>query len=160
MRKLISGLFLLACVAVPGSAQSGEGYRGQGQVFFAPGRGLDTTTLHVGAGGEGFVYRGLAAGGEIGYLFPAQSFVYGAGILSVNGSYHLNRRSNWVVSPFVTGGYSLAFRGDRVNLANFGGGLNYWLGKRTGLRLEVRDYIAPGYDTTHFVEFRIGLAFR
>ncbi len=160
MCKQIPTAFLLICFAGAMPGQSFEQHRGQGYVFFAPGRGFETTTLHIGAGGEGFIYKGLAAGGDIGYLFPAQSFRYGAGLLSVNGSYHLNRNSHWIVSPFVTSGYSLAFRGAAANMVNVGGGLNYWLGERTGLRLEFRDHIQPGYRATHLLEFRIGLAFR
>ena len=41
--------------------------------------------------------------------------------------------------PFVTVGYSLAFRTSTANLWNFGGGLNYWLRDRIALMAEVRD---------------------
>lgn len=160
MLKPISTLFLLLCFAAAMPGQGFEQHRGQGYAFFAPGKVESTAVLHFGAGGERFIYRGLAAGGDIGYLFPAESFRYGVGLLSVNGSYHLNRNSHWIVSPFVTSGYSLAFRGAAANMVNVGGGLNYWLGERTGLRLEFRDHIQPGYRATHLLEFRIGLAFR
>src|SRR5713226_4747712 len=103
MSKRISAAILLICFAGAAPGQSSEQHRGQGYAFFAPGRAEGTTMLHLGAGGEGFLYKGLAAGADIGYLFPAQSFRYGVGMLSVNGSYHLNRNSHWIVSPFITG---------------------------------------------------------
>ena len=99
---------------------------------------------------------------EIGYLAPARSISEGVGILSANGSYHfLNGEPSQKLVPFVTGGYSLAFREGSANLFNFGGGVNYWFRERMGLRLEFRDHVIPdGNHSDHFLGFRIGLTFR
>ena len=88
--------------------------RGQGYVFAAPGGQLSTTpqlgTIHLGGGGEGFLYKGLAVGGEIGYLAPFRGFKDGVGIAYINGSYHFGKRDGGHrFVPFLTGGYSLAF---------------------------------------------------
>lgn len=138
--------------------------RGWGYGFFSLGgesnRGGTTDMLHLGAGGEGLVYKGVGVGVELGYLTPLRAFRSGFGVLSTNGSYHFVRpQSKW--APFVTGGYSLGFREDTVNLVNFGGGVNYWMRDRVGLRLEFRDHVlsTEGY-TSHFWGFRFGVTFR
>lgn len=139
-------------------------HQGQGYLFAAPGgivsSGASAGTLHFGGGGEGFLFKGLAVGGELGYLAPTKSFGSGVGLLSVDGSYHVGR--NRRVVPFLTSGYSLAFRGGTANLVNFGGGITYWVGNRTGIRLELRDHVDPCIDcsSAHYLAPRIGLSFR
>ncbi len=157
--------FLLSAWAYAGSPASQtnrEEHRGQGYVFFAPGAlvggGSSAGTAHVGAGGEALIYRGIGVGAEIGYLNPWRDFSAGIGILSLNGSYHFNRAQK--LSPFITGGYSLAFRSGHANLVNVGAGVNYWFHDRVGLRLEFRDHIYTGYPTSHYVSGRIGLSIR
>ena len=114
---------------------------------------------HVGGGGEARVYKGLGVGGELGFLFPRQEFLYGAGLLSVNTLYRWNTGTHWKVQPFVTGGYSLLFRGFAENRLNFGGGLTYWMSERAGLRVEYRQYEAVRYRDS-IRELRLGLALR
>ena len=118
--------------------------------------------LQVSGGGEGLIYKGLGAGAEIGYLFPRQAAAEGFGLFSANGFYHFpGARSLRSVVPFVTAGYSLAFRNGSANLANFGGGVDWWASEHAGLRLEVRDHVWPGeFSTPHFLTFRIGLVGR
>jgi hypothetical protein len=157
-----------ACVAMfslvlslVGTAQERD-HNSQGYVFFAPGvltgEGASEGTFHFGGGGEGFLYKGLAAGGEIGYVAPWKYSRAGIGLLSVDGSYHLNRSST--LSPFLTGGYSLAFRSGHANAVNYGGGVNWWISERYGLRLEFRDHVETQFAKLHYVGFRIGFAFR
>lgn len=119
-------------------------------------------SLHFGGGGEGLIYKGLGAGAEIGYLFPRQSFGDGIGILSTNGLYRFGNDSGRKVTPFLTAGYSLGFRSGTANMVNFGGGVDYWVRERMGLRLEVRDHVSPGgpAPATHFLMFRVGLVGR
>ncbi len=160
MRKLILAILLTAMTPFLIAAQTTNDYWGQGYGFVAPGRhAAEVTTLHFGVGGEGLVYKGLGVGGEIGYLGAARSLSGGIGVLSSNASYHFfNASKSGKFVPFVTGGYSLIFPSDSIHAVNFGGGVNYWLNDRVGLRLEFRDHVpAP---RAHIYGFRIGLSFR
>jgi len=134
--------------------------KGSGHVFIAPGATSGdgvTATLHFGIGGDVLVYKGLAPGAEIGYLAPVQSLGDGFGIFSANLSYYFARRQRRLV-PFVTGGYSLAFRSGTASGGNFGGGVEYWLRDHVGLRFEFRDHVFSS-DSPHFYGFRFGVAF-
>ncbi len=159
----VSIWFLAACGSVAWG-QTEDGHSGQGYAFFAPGAVSHDggRSAQIGAGAEGLVFRGLGAGADIGYLYPQRDFGRGFGLLSVNGSYHFGtRRPGSKVVPFVTAGYSLAFRNGHANLANFGGGLHYWFTDRVGLRAEFRDHVwGCSGCTTHFWGFRFGVAFR
>ncbi len=158
------GLRVLLLIAIAAPALAQDAPRGQGYVFFAPGAvsaGATQGTYHVGAGGEGLIYKGLGAGGEIGYLAPWDTFRGGVGVVSANGSYHFRRAERDArLVPFVTSGYTLMFHSGSANLFNFGGGVNYWFKERWGLRLEFRDHVWPNSPTAHYWGFRIGLAFR
>ncbi len=154
MRRLTWMLLIVILVPAPGFAQRPEGY-----AYFAPGAtNYSGTTLQAGGGFGGPIYKGLGAGLELGYLAPAERLSSGFGIFSANGSYHfLRESSSSKLIPFVTGGYSLGFREGTANGFNFGGGVNYWLRDRAGLRFEVRDHV---FESTHFYGFRVGFAFR
>ncbi len=157
------GLFLVLLTAAT-SALAQDLPRGQGYVFFAPGAvsaGATQGTYHVGAGGEGFIYKGLGAGAELGYLSPWDTWRGGLGVASVDGSYHFRRpEKDAKLVPFVTSGYTLMWHSGSANLFNFGGGVNYWFRKHWGLRLEFRDHVWPNSPTAHYWGFRVGLAFR
>jgi len=137
---------------------------GQGYVFAAPGASLgdgpSKGSLHLGAGGEGFLSRGFALGGEMGYAAPFGSFSNGLGVGSVNAAYHFGRAKDKKFVPFLTGGYSLLFRDGTANAVNFGGGFNYWFKQRHGIRIEVRDHLRLTGDTSHLLGVRIAWAFR
>jgi len=123
------------------------------------GAGSSTGTMHFGGGFDIFAYKGLAFGGEAGYLAPWEYLNDGIGLASVNGSYHFLRNNR--VAPFVTAGYSVGFRTGHTDLVNFGGGLNYWLNDRVGMLLEVRDHLrASRYANLHYLGFRLGLSLR
>ena len=136
-------------------------YHGQGYVFVAPGAyvGYSETraTMHFGGGGEGLIYKGLGLGAEIGGIWAVQGSDLLA-VLSVNGSYHFSRGRK--ISPFLTGGYSPIWGDGSANMVNFGGGVNWWLGERKGIRLEFRDHVYAEGSNRQIVEFRIGFAFR
>lgn len=154
----------LALVTLAGTALGQDSPpAAQGYVFVAPGvirsNGNSTGSLHFGGGGEFFLVRGLAAGGEIGYLTPWRDFSNGIGIFSANGSYHFNRDAEPSVSPFLTAGYSRAFGQGGANMVNFGAGMNWWFKRGLGLRLEVRDHV-PTTGNGHMLGFRVGLSFR
>ena len=161
MSKLIFVILLTALFSIVATAQGSE-HRGQGYAFVAPGGFTEGgSTLHFGVGGEGFVYKGLGVGGEIGYLGATRSLGEGFGVLSPNVSYHfLNASKSGKFVPFVTGGYTLLFRSGTANAFNVGGGVNYWFKERVGLRFEVRHHVPTYTDLTGFYGIRIGLAFR
>jgi hypothetical protein len=162
MRKpVVLSLVSLAVLGLHGRANA-QSNTWQGYAYFGvhqtPGAFGDV--LSAGVGGEGFLYRGLAAGADLGYLFPrTNSPANGIGLLSVNPSYHfVNKdRTNRVV-PFVTGGYGLAFRGGTANLVNFGGGATFWFRDGLGFRFEVRNYRDRSASFT--TQLRFALAFR
>ena len=161
-------------VGVPAAAlaQSGGGapiktVSGLGYGFFGVGaatwEGESDGTWHVGGGAEALFKDAFGVGAEIGYLNWFEEGSDGLGILSVNGSYHFNGGAvsgRW--RPFVTGGYTLGFDSEEsVNLFNIGGGVDYWMKPKVGLRLEFRDHIWSGGDENiHFWSFRVGITFR
>lgn len=114
--------------------------------------------LHYGGGFDIRVIEGLSGGAEIGFLHPGREFSSGFGLFSANGTYHFKPTvQRGSISPFVTGGYSLAFRNGHANLGNFGGGIDYSFGRSKALRFEVRDHVWPDDGGVHFLTFRIGL---
>jgi hypothetical protein len=164
MFRIMQTIFCLALISTFAAAQTPEGYRGQGYVFVGPGgvapEGIGPT-LHFGVGGEGLIYKGLGAGGEIGYLTPARGIGNGFGIVSGNGSYHFtNVSESRKFVPFATGGYSFLFRSGTAHGFNAGGGVNYWFRERIGLRVEFRDNVFYSGRPIHFLGVRVGLSFR
>jgi hypothetical protein len=114
--------------------------------------------MTVGGGGEAFVYKGLAAGGDIGYLFTGSRFTYGLGLASAYLSYHFRGvDSNGRLVPFVTGGYTVAFRDGAGSLANYGGGVTYWFHPHWGARVEARNLQRSGSSSALV---RFGISFR
>ena len=155
------------------TAQTPNRSRSQGYVFIAPGVG-DTgsgrqATLQFGAGGEGFIYRGLGIGVEITPVGPLPTNRYGSqyglswidelvGAGSANLSYHLlPADTERKLEPFVTAGYTMFFRAGISQGSNFGGGINAWLNRKLAMRFEVRDQITWRRRN---LGFRIGLTFR
>ena len=153
-------LLLAGAFGVPASAQHSNGY-----VFVAPGGatccGRTTATIHAGVGGEAVLTKGIGVGAEIGPLAELQIFDSSViGLFSINGYYHFNRDSDSKWDPFVTGGYSNAFRSGHISLGNFGVGTNYWFVRHFGLRAEFRDHVHHGDGATlQYWGFRFGLAF-
>jgi hypothetical protein len=162
MKKIITGILFLMLASGGTLAQSSNQHRAWGYVFAGAGgeTGSGSTGLFtVGVGGEGLVYKGLGLGAEVGYLAPFRGASNGLGILSTDVSYHFAQGSKKLV-PFVTGGYSLGFRGGATaSGGNFGGGVQYWMKDHLGLRLEFRDHVFSS-DSPHQYQFRVGLSFR
>jgi hypothetical protein len=160
MRRLVMVVSILLGGQVVALGQTASEPRGWGYGFGGVGgtsEGL-LGTLHVGGGGEGLVYKGLGLGAEIGYLSPLGNFGEGIGILSTNVGYHFVKPNHKLV-PFVTGGFSLAFKNGSSGGGNFGGGVQYWLRPHVGLRFEFRDHVFAS-DTPHLYGVRVGLSFR
>ena len=112
-------------------------------------------------GGEARIADTFGIGADVGYLGPLDYFSEGFGLLSVNGSYYLpgsgrDRR----MRPFVTTGYTMAFRDGTAQMWNLGGGLDYWTSGRVGVRFELRDHIWVDEGTAHFWGPRIGIVVR
>jgi len=145
----------------PTAPGNSDRYHFQGYIFAAPGAyvGYSETraTMHFGGGGEALLYKGLGAGAELGGIWALQGSDLLA-VFSVGGSYHFSRDRK--ISPFLTGGYSRIWGDGSADLVNFGGGVNWWLGERKGIRLEFRDHVYAEGSNRQIVEFRIGFAFR
>ena len=123
--------------------------------------GNTSAFLHFGGGGEALLKGGFGAGLELGVagLFDEGNFGETAiGLFSPGLLYAFNRERKLV--PLVTGGYTMFFRNGIDNGVFVGGGANYWLKKRIGLRFEVRDNVIVGNGAYHLVEGRVAILFR
>jgi hypothetical protein len=159
----------LVILLLPGPATASAQLAGSTAVapytFVAPGgASFESMTLHLGGGMEVIGRSGLGAGFELGYVGPIpDGFDYGIGVFSGNVVQHLGRPAARRIAPFVTGGYSLAFRSSSLNLVNLGGGFNYWLREGMALRIEVRDHFRlasrHGYSP-HLWSIRVGATWR
>jgi len=127
MKELIATAALLFMVPALALAQNVDhSYRGQGYFFFGMGTGMPSyyhpLILHVGGGGEGFLYKGLGFGAEAGYASWGR-YYNKAWIASGDFSYHFRRHARrGGVDPFVLGGVSF------VGPTMVGGGA--WLTRR------------------------------
>ncbi len=158
MQTKLAVLILITAAAAP--AQSSNGY-----VFIAPGgvssMGHTTMTIHAGGGLDAIIGKGIGVNLELGGMWPRECFEDCIlGVFSPGGAYYFRRTTENKLDPFVNGGYSLFFRNGHESLFYLGGGANYWMLKKIGLRMEFRDHVSTHYRTTHFWSFRLGLAFR
>ena len=122
--------------------------------------GNTTAFLHFGGGGEALLKGGLGVGIELGVagLFDDGDFGETAiGLFSPGLLYAFNRERKLV--PLITGGYTLFFRNGIGNGVFVGGGANYWLKERIGLRFEVRDNVIGGNGAYHLIEGRVAILF-
>jgi len=172
MKELIATAALLFMVPALALAQNVDhSYRGQGYFFFGMGTGMPSyyhpLILHVGGGGEGFLYKGLGFGAEAGYASWG-GYYNKAWIASGDFSYHFRRHARrGGVDPFVLGGISFVgptmVGGGRGSPAgNFGGGANLWLAEHAALRFEFRDIVGATqfWPYSHYISFRVGMTFR
>jgi hypothetical protein len=172
MKKLAVCVFVFALARLAGAEPENSGYSAHGYAQFGVGGcsiGVGHwisigcgAVLNVVGGGEGFVYRGLAVGGEGGYGWISGNFKDGVGMFSVNPAYHFKGqgRSRALV-PFVTAGYSMLFRDGHVDGFNAGGGATWWPGAHLGLRFEGRiHHFGVGPLGANVYMFRIGPSFR
>jgi hypothetical protein len=142
--------------------------------FFARGAsfGEDSRPLTGGgAGGDAFVWKGLALGGEVSAY--RQSFGDGAfrtntTFAAFSGTYHFARNARRGAGFFLSAGIGRFFESQSCGVtcdvpagisAQGGVGLNYWLHRHIGIRAEFcmagRDY---GDDMIGFL--RLGITFR
>jgi hypothetical protein len=134
-------------------------YNGNAHLYFATGA-CQHGYAHVGAGGggEGFLWRGLALGADLGY----HRFVddVGFGLMSLTVGYHfVDRKKPKKFDPFVNFTPLGAYIANGIGPAgSLGGGLNWWFKPRMALRTEVRFQALNGEEA--LTMFRIGLSFR
>lgn len=168
MRKLLAVPLLLGLVGSSLQAQDRfEKPRRSGYFFVAPGAVSvnvnSQSTLQVGGGFEGFLYRGLGIGIDAGALRVSSSTAARrwTGMLSLDAIYDFQRTTGQKFCPFVAAGFTAIPEFDVGGGYNFGGGFKYWFGERYGLRVEFRDHARPGdLHTYNDVQVRIGLAIR
>lgn len=169
MNKQILGIFGLLLLAAAGTCSAqvrGDDYRGHGYAYVAPGgftaSGNTAGAIALGAGGEVMLYKGLAAGVDVGWQGPTQSFRSGVGLASFNGAYHFvssDRERKFV--PFITAGYTRSFGNNAsANLANYGAGFQYWFKPRWAFRVEGRDHINTSGPAAHAWQVRFAVVFR
>lgn len=176
---VISIALLFGSVQFASGQTHGQRYRVEGYAFFGRRGGTPGTNIG-GAGGDIFIYKGLAAGGEVGTTVgnPDDRIT----ISSVDASYHFFCcRMGWKIEPFAGGGFSyltgdiktphgVAYPNSSNERTgpNFSQGLIVWPTKHVGVRFEVREYrmfvsygaledVIPGGNP---VEFSIGITFR
>ena len=154
-------LIVMAGLAAPLGAETvgeqpyyGSGYAALGLASCVHGVG----NVSFAGGGDAFLYRGLALGGEIGYYRFVERGSNAFGLGGLNAGYHfINRRRPGKIEPFVSGGLAAAFRNSVTPGVTFGGGVNYWFSRRVGLRLEGRAY---GFAGEALAKFGVGISFR
>ncbi|MGO8737245.1 MAG: hypothetical protein ACLQVM_31145 [Terriglobia bacterium] len=73
----------------------------------------------------------------------------------------ISRDSKRKFDPFVDGGFSLLVGSGVAVAIHYGGGMNYWLRRRIGLRFEFRHHIwsVESGETVNMVGFRVGIVF-
>jgi hypothetical protein len=168
MAKVILSVLALMFFPIAASAQPSGNY---GYAFGGPVvvprsafTRWDGTFIHVGGGGEARLTNRFGLGGELGVLKPVTNqYAITTGLASVTPAYHFFARgSNRTFDPFVNGGFSVLFGSGAGAAIHYGGGLNYWVRRRIGLRLEFRHHVwsPEAGEAIHLVGFRIGLAFR
>jgi hypothetical protein len=161
MKQVLRAAALAVLCPTLALAGDDSGRRQVGYAFVAPGAiTCSGSTLHAGGGMAVFVWHGLAASFEGGYLMPFPfGFRVGVGVVSPNAVYHSGTPARGRLAPFVTAGASLLFRDGYMGGVNVGAGASYWLTKRVGLRLELRDHL-PAYGraaTVHVWGVRAGV---
>jgi hypothetical protein len=74
---------------------------------------------------------------------------------SVYTAYHWQHSPRQHLQPFATIGFMFA---EGIGALDASGGIDWWTGKRTGLRIEVQDAFVPGINAA--ISLRGGLVFR
>jgi len=160
MRFAVATIVVTVLLMLPAAAQN-ERKEGWGYGFF--GGGVTTegshseSLIHYGAGVEALLASGFGVGVEIGTMNWGGGFTDGIGVFSPGVVYAFN--TDQKIIPFITGGYTLFFRDGTLNGAFFGGGANFLIGDRWGIRVEGRDQIWDFDDPFHNLEGRFGFIY-
>ena len=162
----ILGLLFLIAAGKCTAQVRGDDYHGHGYAYVAPGGltagGNTLKAIALGVGGEAMLYKGLAAGADIGWQGPTESFRNGFGLASFNGAYHfVSSQHERRFVPFVTAGYTRSFANQSgANLANYGAGFQYWFKERWAFRVEGRDHLTTSSPVAHAWQIRFAIVFR
>jgi len=167
MAKGMFGVLTVLLAALPLSAQTAGGYvyafGGPAGVPKSAYTRWNGNFIHVGGGGEGRLTARFALGGEMGVLKPVTNqYAVTTGLASVTPAFHFfstNAKSKF--DPFAGGGVSLLFGRGGGMAVHYGGGTNYWLTRRIGLRFELRDHIwsPESGEVVHIFDLRLGVVF-
>jgi hypothetical protein len=161
LTAFVLAAFCVFGLNVPPADAQGLGYAIAGPAgvtgFFA----ISASELHAAGGGELRAASRVGAGGEFGVFGRSGALL----VMSLNGTVYLGSRpaANKTV-PYISSGYSRfgVDRGDgSFGAWNIAGGLDYWAGRRAGLRVELRDHLR--LDTRGTVQYwalRAGIVFR
>jgi len=162
-RTILAIMFLTYSAAASAQAKNDLfRYNGFGYGYFSAGASVyGYPNIGAGGGGEGFLWRGLTIGGDIGYFaFPADGNS-GYGIGTINVGYHfVDRTKPKKIDPYLDFSVvGLAFRPpySYAGARHVGGGVNYWFKERMGLQSGVQVQLV---GDEAIVAFRVGLTFR
>ncbi len=159
---LASTFLAFSVAACAESTEKPFQYNGNGYTYFSAGACQHGyANIGGGGGGEGFLWRGLTIGGDLGYFnFPAD-YSSGYGVATVNVGYHfVDRKQPKKLDPYLDATVlGAAFRpgSGLAGAGHIGGGVNYWFKERMALQTGVQLQVVGGEA---LVAFRVGLAFR
>ena len=154
----ITALALSLVTGAKAQSSHGYGFVGAGG---ATANGYTSRMVSFGFGGEARIVPHIGAGVELSGLGLTSNYWDSiAGMFSPNGYVHFKGSRDAKFDPYVSGGYTLIFRSGHANLANFGGGANFWPKRHLGFKVDVRDHVTTRYYTIHYWEVRAGVTFR
>ena len=167
MAKAIHGTLMVLLASLPAYAQMSSSYvYAFGGPVVVPKSAYTRWNgdfVHLGGGVEGRLTERFALGGEIGVLKPTTNqYAITAGLAEVTPAFHfISKNSRSRFGPFVDGGLSMLFASGGGVAFHYGGGMNYWLRRRFGLRFEFRHHIwsPESGEAVHLVGFRAGVVF-
>jgi hypothetical protein len=164
MRRFWGGICFFALFSCLGFAQERDKPRANYFFFAAPGVRHDTgsSTVGIGGGAEGYVYRGFGFGFDVGGINTSSTTGVRNwdGIFSLNCIMNFNPTDESRFSPFIIGGFTIIPSFDVDGGYNFGGGVQYWFHQHIALRVEFRDHLLTGMHNHHYPQGRIGISFR
>jgi hypothetical protein len=167
MRNFLLAVFILTLTCSSAAAQDAFKkppksfyiFAGSGRI--AANTSSSDASFQLGSGFEGFLYRGLGLGIELGALRNSKYQTWNA-TMHGNVIYDFQRSAKQKLSPFVAFGPCF-FKDYNVCCGiHFGGGIKYWMGNHYGVRAEFRDHVRGGgtHNTYNDPQFLFGLSIR
>jgi len=165
MSKTMFGILIILLAPLPALAQQSSNYVygivGPVVVPQSAFTRWNGDFIHVAGGGEGRITDRFALGGEVGALLPVNNqYALTTGLASVTPAFHFfPKDSRSKFDPFAVAGLSVLFANGGAIAFNYGGGTNYWLRRRFGLRFEFRDnlWLPEAGEIVHLLDFRFGI---